>query len=66
MGTRRRCPPVIFKVNGRSGILVRDAIERIYAGLEGRDDEALPNQASVITLRLEVRSITGCEFFGDP
>lgn len=53
-----------FKVNGRSGITVQDAIRKTYAGLEGRDNQVLVDKSSVITLRLEVRSVL-CEVFFD-
>lgn len=52
---------LIFKINGRSGIPAQDAIREIYTGLEGRDDPVLVDGADVMTLRLEVRSITDCE-----
>ena len=52
--------PIIFKVYDEFGIPARDAIERIYAGLEGRDDR-VPVDKTVMMLRLEVRSIADCE-----
>jgi hypothetical protein len=60
-GGREWQEPIIFKVAGRLGIPVRDAIERTYAGLEGRDDQVFHNKAGVIMLRLKVRRVVGCE-----
>ena len=65
-GGRERHEPIIFKVDGRSGIPALDAIERTYTGLEGRDGQVFLDKASVIMLRLEVRHVAGCEVFGDP
>ncbi|KAF9643161.1 hypothetical protein BDM02DRAFT_3104782 [Thelephora ganbajun] len=52
-GDRKKHESIAFKVNGRLGIPIRDAIKKIYAGLEGRDDPVLVEQSSVIQLRLE-------------
>ncbi|KAF9644047.1 hypothetical protein BDM02DRAFT_1236542 [Thelephora ganbajun] len=52
-GDREKHESIIFKVNGRSGIPARDAIKKIYAGLEGRDDQVFVGKSSVIMLRLE-------------
>ena len=62
-GDRDLHDSIYFSVNGRSGIPARDAIGKIYAGLEGRDDRVFVDKASVITLRLEVRPIYDCEVF---
>ena len=58
---REKHKPIIFKVNGCLGIPARDAIRKAYAGLEGRDDQVFVGRPSVIMLRLEVRSIAGCD-----
>ena len=62
-GDRDQYNSIYFKVNGRSGISVRDAIGKIYAGLEGRDNRVFVDKPSVIMLRLEVRPISDCEVF---
>ena len=55
--------PIMFKMGGRSGILARDAIDKHYAGLERRDELVFVDKSSVLTLRLEVRSVSDCEVF---
>lgn len=52
-GDRERQESIIFKVNGRIGIRARDAIGRIYGGLEGRDDQVFVDKCSVLMLRIE-------------
>lgn len=59
----KRHKPIIFKVDGRLGIPVHDAIAGVYAGLEGRDDRVFVNKPSVLMLRLEVRPIVDREAF---
>lgn len=56
---------IIFKVNGRSGISIENAIGRLYAGLEGRDDQVFVGKCSVLMLRLEVRPALIVRFFFD-
>ena len=51
---------IVFKVNDRLGIPARDAIGKIYAGLEGRDNRVSVDK-SVMMLRVEVRPIAVCE-----
>jgi hypothetical protein len=46
-----------FKVNGHPGITARDAMRKIYVGLEGRDERVFEDKPSVLTLRLQVRSV---------
>jgi len=62
-GDRWKHKSIIFNVNGCLGIPARDAIGRIYAGLEGRDDQVLVDKRSVMMLRLEVCSVADCEVF---
>ena len=64
-GDREKHKSISFMVNGRLGIPARDAIEKIYAGLDGRDDQVFVDKPSVMMLRLEVRSIADCEIFND-
>jgi len=64
-GDRDQHNSIYFKVNGHSGIPARDAIGKIYAGLEGRDDRVFVGKPSVIMLRLEVRPVSDCEVFFD-
>ena len=64
-GDREKHKSIDFKVNARRGILARDAIEKIYVGLEGRDDQVFVDKPSVMMLRLEVRSIANCDIFDD-
>lgn len=54
---------ITFKVDGRLGIPARDAIKKIYVGLEGRDNQAFAGKSSVLMLRLEVRSVVVHEVF---
>ena len=61
-GDREQRNSIIFKVNGHLGIPVLDAIGKIYAGLEGRDDRVFVNEPGVMTLRIEVRSIADYGF----
>ena len=56
-GDREQQESIIFKVNGRSGILAKRAIGKTYAGLEGRDDQVFVGKCGVLMLRLEVRSV---------
>ena len=65
MGGREKQRSIIFKVTGRLGIPVRDALGRNYVGLEGRDNQVFVDDVGVITLRLEVGSVADCEVFGD-
>lgn len=58
-GDRKQQESIIFKVNGRLGILAKGAIGKTYAGLEGRDDQVFVDKCGVLMLRLEVRSVTG-------
>lgn len=62
-GDRDQHNSILFKVNGRLGIPARDAIGKIYAGLEGRDDRVFVDGPSVIMLRLEVRPVSDFEVF---
>ena len=62
---REKCKSIIFNVNGCLGIPALDAIGKMYAGLEGRDEQVFVGQSKVIMLRLEVRSIVDCEVLGD-
>jgi hypothetical protein len=62
-GGREENNSIIFKVNGQLGIPAQDAIERVYAGLEGRDDLVVFGGPKVIMLRLEVCPIADCEGF---
>ena len=64
-GGREKQRSIIFKVTGRLGIPVRDALRRNYAGLEGRDNLVFVDEAGVITLRLEAGSVADCEVVGD-
>ena len=54
---------IIFKVHDNLGINARDAIGRIYGGLERRDDRVLVGKPNVMMLRLEVRSVADCDVF---
>jgi len=42
-------------VNGKCGFSVRSALEKRYAGLDGRDDHMFVGFRSAITVRFEVR-----------
>ena len=62
-GDRDQHNSIYFKANGRSGIPARDAIGKIYAGLDGRDDRVFVDKASVMMLRLEVCPFLIVRFF---
>ena len=47
-----------FSVNGRCGYPLGDALKKLHAGLDGRDDKMFVGFASSISLRLEVRTAT--------
>jgi hypothetical protein len=46
---------ILFKVNGRCGYPLRDALEKRYTGLAGRDDRMFVDFKSSISIRVEVR-----------
>ena len=56
---------IYFRVNGRLGIPARDAIGKVYAGLEGRNDRVFVHEPSCMMLRLEVCPISDRGFFDD-
>ena len=62
-GEHEQQESIIFKVSGRLGISVRDAIAKVYVGLEGRDDQVFVNKCNVLMLRLEVCSFANCAIF---
>ena len=49
---------ILFKVNGRCGYPLHDALKRCYTGLDGRDDTMFRGFKSSISIRLEVRLIS--------
>jgi len=59
---------ITFSVNGKCGFSVRSALEKRYAGLDGRDDHMFVGFRSAITIRFEVRgnhavcSLRFCDF----
>ena len=46
---------ILFRVNGKCGYPLRDALKKQYTGLDGRDDRMFVNFKSSISIRLEVR-----------
>ena len=56
---------IMFKVNGCLGIPIENAIGRLYAGLEGRDDQVFVGKCSILVLRLEVRPAPIVRFLFD-
>ena len=44
-----------FSVNGKCGYSLRDALNKWYAGLDGRDEKVFVDSKSEISIRLEVR-----------
>ena len=50
----RRSEPISFHVNGRPGINMGDALRKVFAGLDGRDDPALQDPPGTISCRLLV------------
>lgn len=51
---------ITFSVNGKCGFPVRRALEKRYAGLDGRDDHMFVGFRSAIAVRFEVRE-TACK-----
>ena len=49
---------ILFKVGGKCGYPLRDALKRLYTGLGGRDDEMFVDCKSCISIRVEVRVIS--------
>ena len=46
---------ILFKVNGKCGYSLIDALKGYYTGLDGRDDRMFVDFKSSISMRLEVR-----------
>lgn len=46
---------IVFKVNGKCGYPLIDALRGCYTGLDGRDDRMFVGSKSSISMRLEVR-----------
>ena len=49
---------ILFRVNGRCGYPLKDALEKRHTGLEGRDDKMFVDFKSSISIRVEVSSIS--------
>ena len=45
---------ILFRVNGRCGYPLKDALRSQYTGLDGRDNKMFINCKSPISIRLEV------------
>lgn len=46
---------ILFKVDGKCGFPLRNALDKRYTGLDGRDDKVFLGSKSSISIRLEVR-----------
>ena len=46
---------ILFSVRGQCGYPLRDALRKVYTGLEGRDDKVFIGFDRYISIRLEVR-----------
>ena len=46
---------ILFKVNGKCGYPLHDALKKCYTGLDGRDERMFHGFKSSISLRFEVR-----------
>jgi hypothetical protein len=53
--------PIRFDVEGKIGMPLRDALNRVYKGLMKRDDPMFEGYGSSISIRLEVRMFTAFE-----
>ena len=49
---------ILFRVNGRCGYPLADALKKQYTGLDGRDERMFADFKSSISIRLEVRPAT--------
>lgn len=52
---------ITFSVNGKCGFPVRSALEKRYAGLDGRDDLMFVGFKLAVSVRFEVRGL--CAFY---
>jgi hypothetical protein len=55
-----------FSVNGRCGYPLEDALEKLYTGLEGRDDKMFVGFASSVSVRVEVRPASSARSYDGP
>ena len=51
-------------MNGKCGYSVRSALEKRYAGLDGRDDHMFVGFRLAVTIRFEVRGEPYSRYFG--
>ena len=45
---------ILFKVGGKCGYPLHDALKRLYTGLDGRDEKMFEGLKSSISIRVEV------------
>ena len=57
---------ILFKVNGKCGYPLKDAMKKQYTGLDGRDDSMFVDFNSFISIRVEVRPVLLVEFNDSP
>ena len=55
---------ILFRVNGKCGYPLKDALKKHYTGLDGRDDKMFVDSKSAISMRLEVRLASSCAIQG--
>jgi len=55
---------ITFSVNGKCGFSVRNALDKRYAGLDGRDDHMFVGFKSAVAVRFEVSVAPGsCDLY---
>ena len=52
---------ITFSVNGKCGFSVKSALEKRYAGLDGRDDHMFVGFRLAVSIRFEVRRSWTCD-----
>ena len=53
---------ILFRVDGKCGYPLRDALRKRYTGLGGRDDKMFEDSKSSISIRVEVSPISSARF----
>ena len=53
---------IVFKVNGKCGYPLKDALRKYYTGLNGRDEKMFTDFKSSISIRVEVRLTLSMRF----
>jgi len=53
---------ILFRVDGKCGYPLKDALRKRYTGLDGRDDKMFENSRSSISIRVGVSPISSARF----